>query len=204
MTRNSLAFRLIASSAAIALVLLLAAAILLNGLFQQALERNFDQRLRAVLDGIIANVEVNAEGMPSLSSPIADTRFSLPQSGWYWQVAKPGGDETQIITSESLLEKRLRPTVADLAMRDAEGIATFYMTDDQNKQLRAIEQKFKLFGSPEDYAFIVAGNFDELRAEVAAFRRILFWTVACNSVSGSLWPEADEGHDRKAQRNPQR
>lgn len=178
MTRNSLAFRLIASSAAIALVLLLAAAILLNGLFQQALERNFDQRLRAVLDGIIANVEVNAEGMPSLSSPIADTRFSLPQSGWYWQVAKPGGDETQIITSESLLEKRLRPTNADLAARDAEGIATFYMTDDQNKQLRAIEQKFKLFGSPEDYAFVVAGNFDELRSEVAAFRRILFGTLA--------------------------
>jgi signal transduction histidine kinase len=178
MTRKSLAFRLIASSAAIALVLLLAAAVLLNSLFHQALERNFDERLRAVLDGIIANVEVNEEGMPSLTSPIADTRFSLPQSGWYWQVAKPGGDETQIITSESLLEKRLRPSAVDLAGRDAEGIATFYMTDDQKKQLRAIEQKFKLFGSKDDYSFIVAGNFDELRAEVSAFRRILFGTLA--------------------------
>ncbi len=178
MTRNSLAFRLIASSAAIALVLLLAAAVLLNSLFHQALERNFDQRLRAVLDGIIANVEVNAEGMPSLSSPIADTRFSLPQSGWYWQVAKPDGDETQVITSESLLEKRLRPAASDLAKRDADGIATFSMVDDQGRQLRAIEQKFKLFGNRDDYAFIVAGNFDELRSEVAAFRRILFGALA--------------------------
>ncbi len=182
MKTNSLAFRLIASSAVIACILLLAAAVLLNNLFQQALERNFDARLRAVLDGVIANVEVDKDGVPSLISPIADTRFSLPESGWYWQVAKPGGDETQITTSESLLEVRLRPTDADLAKRNNEGIATFYMADKLGKRLRVIEQKFKLFGSKDDYSFVVAGNFDELRAEIEGFRNILFSSLAALGI----------------------
>jgi signal transduction histidine kinase len=175
---NSLAFRLIASSAAIALVLLLAAAFLINDLFYQALERNFDARLRAVMDGLIANVELSADGTPSMIQPLADSRFALPMSGWYWQVKKPGGDETQILTSESLLEKRLAPTPAELSGQNGEGIAQFYMDDSQGKRLRVIQQKFKLFGSPLDYEFFVAGNFDELRDEVDAFRWILYTVLS--------------------------
>ncbi len=174
MTRNSLAFRLIASSAAIAIVLLLASAFILNSLFHQALERNFDARLRAVMDGVIANVELQTDGTPALSSPLADARFSIPMSGWYWQVTRPGGDQTEVLTSESLLERRLEPTPDDLANRDADGVASFYMSDNEGKQLRAIEQKFQLFGSKEQYSFVVAGNFDELKAEVSAFRRLLY------------------------------
>jgi signal transduction histidine kinase len=174
MNSNSLAFRLIASSAAIAIVLLVAAAFLINSLFYQALERNFDSRLRAVLDGLIANVEVADDGAPAMTQPLADARFSLPLSGWYWQVRKPSGDETQVLTSASLLETRLKPNASDLRNRNGEGVAAFYMADSEGKSLRAIEQKFKLFGSEEDYEFIVAGNFDELSAEVAAFRRILY------------------------------
>ena len=49
MRRNSLAFRLIISSAIVAIVLLVSAAVLLTSLFQAALERNFDARLRAVI-----------------------------------------------------------------------------------------------------------------------------------------------------------
>ncbi len=48
------------------------------------------------------------------------------------------------------------------------------MTDNEGKQLRAIEQKFQLFNSKEYYSFVVAGNFDELKAEVSAFRRLLY------------------------------
>ena len=46
------------SSAIVSIVLLAAAAVLLAGLFQAALERNFDARLRAVLDGLLANVDI--------------------------------------------------------------------------------------------------------------------------------------------------
>ena len=52
MRTNSLSFRLIFTSAVVAIVLLVSAAFLLAYLFQSALERNFDARLRAILDGV--------------------------------------------------------------------------------------------------------------------------------------------------------
>ena len=169
---NSLSFRLLASSALIAIVLLAVAAFLLNALFQQALERNFDQRLKAALDGILANVELKADGTPKLQGPIADTRFSLPLSGWYWQVSSIDKHE-RLLASDSLLEQHIAVPDAALSKRDADGVASFSAVDKEGKQLRVIEQRLKLFGSPQDFSFLVAGNFDELKAEVASFRQTL-------------------------------
>jgi signal transduction histidine kinase len=169
---NSLSFRLLTSSALIAIVLLAAAAFLLNALFQQALERNFDQRLKAALDGILANVELKTDGTPQLQGPIADTRFSLPLSGWYWQVSSTETNK-RLLASDSLLEQNIVVPEAALNKRDSDGVASFSSMDTQGKQLRVIEQRLKLFGSPHDYSFLVAGNFDELKAEVSSFRQTL-------------------------------
>jgi signal transduction histidine kinase len=174
MPSRSLSFRLISTSAVVAIVLLVSAAFLLNYLFQAALERNFDARLRAVLDGLLANVELSADGAPGMQGQIADTRFSLPLSGWYWQVSPPKEKEVGDLASDSLLEQRLIPTDSMLKNRDKGGVASFYMSDSEGKQLRAIEQKFKLFGGADEFAFLVAGNFDELRDEILAFRRALY------------------------------
>lgn len=179
---NSLAFRLILSSATVSIVLLVAAALLLASLFSAALERNFDARLRAVLDGLLANVELDDSGTLVLSQQLADTRFSLPLSGWYWQVIPPGGDQADL-ASASLLEKRLAPGPELLVERDADGVAGFYLSDSVEVEgrpvkLRAIEKAFQLPGSEAEYSFLVAGNFDELRQEVRAFRRTLFAVLA--------------------------
>jgi signal transduction histidine kinase len=167
---RSLALRLILSSAAVSIVLLVAAGFLLAGLFQSALERNFDSRLQAVLDGLLANVELGRDGAPGMQGQIADTRFSLPLSGWYWQVMPPPGSSVKGLTSGSLLEQRLVPDSRLLSKRDADGTASFYLTGDNGVQLRAIEQGFKLPGSDAQYSFLVAGNFDELKQEAGAFR----------------------------------
>ena len=100
MRANSLSLRLILSSALVSVVLLAAAALLLASLFSAALERNFDARLRAVLDGLLANVELGEDGAPALSQQLADTRFSLPLSGWYWQVIPPAGGDIPDLASE--------------------------------------------------------------------------------------------------------
>ena len=173
MRARSLSTRLILSSAAVSIVMLVSAAVLLAALFQAALGRNFDARLRAVLDGLLANVEVGEGGVPVLETQLADTRFSLPLSGWYWQVQSVGG-ATDDLASESLLEQRLSPGQDLLAGRNAEGIASFYMNDSQGTHLRGIEQKFKLSGSEAEFSFLVAGNFDELKSEIGSFRQALF------------------------------
>ena len=174
---NSLSFRLLASSTLIAIVLLATAAFLLNMLFQQALERNFDQRLKAALDGILANVELKSDGAPRLQGPIADTRFSLPLSGWYWQVSSPD-KSANLLASGSLLEQHIEVPAEAHQQRDADGVASFSAVDSEGKQLRVIEQRLKLFGSPQEFSFLVAGNFDELKSEVLSFRQTLFAVLA--------------------------
>ncbi|MDO8351943.1 MAG: hypothetical protein Q7T14_00645, partial [Aestuariivirga sp.] len=129
MRNNSLSFRLIFTSAVVAVVLLVTAAFLLAYLFQQALERNFDARLRAILDGLLANVELATDGSPVMSGKISDPRFTLPLSGWYWQVSPPKQRNLPDLASESSLEKRLVPTAANLQTRGADGVASFYIKD---------------------------------------------------------------------------
>ncbi|MCA3555319.1 MAG: sensor histidine kinase [Aestuariivirga sp.] len=168
---SSLSGRLIVSSALVSVVLLAATGLLLARLFTAALERNFDQRLHAVLDGLLANIEVTAEGSPRLSSAIVDPRFGLPLSGWYWQVtpvdAPPGVTD---LASNSLLERRLT-VPPDLARED--GAQAFYLADTRGVTLRAIGQAFTLPGSTGEFSVLVAGNYDELSAEVRSFNRAL-------------------------------
>lgn len=177
MRTNSLAFRLMASAAIVSLVLLLAAGFVLNGLFQTAVQRNFDARLRAVLDGLQGNIELNADGTPVLIGAMADTRFVIPDSGWYWQVS-PTEAGIPSLLSVSQQKTKLNVDAALLQSRDVDGAATFSLRDFEGKQLRAMEMQLKLFGRPEPYSFLVAGNFDELRAEVQAFRRALYVSLA--------------------------
>lgn len=173
MRTNSLSFRLTVSAALVALVLLVLSALMLGQLFQQALQRNFDARLRAVLDGLAANVELKPDGSPFMTGALADTRFQLPESGWSWQVTPPEPGQTKLL-SASLLDKPWQINASLMQKRDADGIAGFDLTDAQGQHLRAIEQRLKLFDSKEPYSFLVVGNFDELKQEVQAFRKGLF------------------------------
>jgi signal transduction histidine kinase len=173
MRLNSLAFRLAASAALVSIVLLVSAGILLGNLFQQAVERNFDARLLAVLDGLLANVELAGDGSLTMQGALADTRFKLPLQGWYWQITPVGGPIDEGLFSDSLLEQRLILPDENRAERGDAGIAHFYLTDAAGTRLKAVEQTYSLYGGSRLYSFLVTGNFDELRAEMEAFNNAL-------------------------------
>jgi signal transduction histidine kinase len=176
MNSNSLAFRLMVSSAIVAVILLVLAAVLLNQLFQKALERNFDARLLAAIDALSANVEPGADGTPALTGTLADNRFAIADSGWYWQVVPPKSGIRPLL-SASRLNEPLPVSAADHQPRDQNRIAAFSMRDEKGTQLRAIEQKVTYDGSPGEFSFMVTGNFDELKDEVRAFRNALYATL---------------------------
>ena len=173
MRPNSLSFRLTASAALVSIVLLIAAGLLLANLFAKAVERNFDVRLQAVLDGLLANVELNQNKELTLSGAIADTRFALPLSGWYWQIEPVEKSDGKGLYSPSLLEESLKITPQHLKTRDSSDIARFFLNDPNGTRLRVIEQRFTLFGGKQVFSFAVAGNFDELKSEIAAFNGAL-------------------------------
>src|SRR6185295_8108686 len=179
MPSNSLAFRLTASAAIISIILFVAAGVLLADLFKSAVERNFDERLHAVLDGLLSNVDVAGDGQGlAMQSALADTRFSLPLSGWYWQVSPLGENAGGRLVSASLLDQVLAPDASDLADRDSDGVARFYLQDVKGTQLRGIEQRYRFQGSDQEYSILVAGNFDELKGEIWAYTNALVLVVA--------------------------
>ena len=105
-------------------------------------------------------------------SPI---RAKLPLSGWYWQVSALDGRPDHELVSESLLDNRLRPADLQNRARD-DGARPLHLIDQSGTQLRGIEQRFTLFGGKQQFSFLVAGNFDELKREIAAFTQTL-WAV---------------------------
>jgi signal transduction histidine kinase len=177
MRLNSLSFRLTASAALVSLFLLVVAGFALNQLFRAALESNFDARLQAVMDGLLANVEIDDAGEPFMPGAIADTRFELPVSGWYWQVKPVNGPPERELVAPSLLEQRLELPGENDPSRDKNGVAHVYMTDSNGVHLRVIEQRYTLFGAQEQFSFLVAGNFDELKREISAFQNTLAFVL---------------------------
>ena len=173
MRSNSLSFRLTVSAALVSLVLLVLASVVLSELFQQALVRNFDARLRAVLDSLSANVFPGADGSPQLTGNMADMRFTLPESGWTWQVMPPTNKQKPLL-SPALLQTPLEIDVALLGKSDMDRITSFGFINDAGQNLRAMEQRVTFKDFPGEYSFLVTGNFDELRAEVQSFTNALY------------------------------
>jgi signal transduction histidine kinase len=173
MRSNSLRFRLVVSSTIVSVVLLAAAGVLLAGLFEAAVERNFDQGLRSDLDALLSKVDLAENGILSLTSDLSNAQYGLPLSGWYWQISPVKGNPAEGLSSTSLVKLRIDPAAETLSQRDADNVARFNMTDENGKHIRVLEQRVQLFGESE-FSFLVAGNFDELSGEISTFRRILF------------------------------
>jgi signal transduction histidine kinase len=181
MRSNSLSLRLTVSAAVVSLVLLALASVVLSQLFQQALERNFDARLRAVLDSLSANVFPGADGSPQLTGNMADTRFTLPESGWNWQVIPPKPEQSPLL-SPSLLDKAIAPDPNLLGERDVDRITSFAFKNGSDQQLRALEQRITFKDIEGEYSFLVSGNFDELRTEVRSFSKALYISLGLLGV----------------------
>ena len=178
MRRNSLAFRLVATSAGWSVIILAIAGLLISSLFRSAVERAFDERLVLTLDGLLANIEFDDDGELSEAESLGDTRYILPLQGWYWQVSIVADPDAPDVRSVSLLEKRLAFPSTAFGSRDANGLSRFYHTGPEGHRLRVIEQKYQLDESGRRLSFVVTGNGDELDAEIGSFNQILFVTLA--------------------------
>jgi len=66
------------------------------------------------------------------------------------------------------------------------GVQGFYLTDTLGVTLRAIEQVFRLPGSSREYSVLVAGNYDELSAEIRTFNRALTASLAILALGLAL------------------
>ncbi len=85
---RSLAFRLFASAAALALIILLIAGIVLSTLNRRNVERAFDERLKVYLLTLIADLDAFISDPAKEPGNLGDPRFNITLSGWYWQIIR--------------------------------------------------------------------------------------------------------------------
>ena len=78
-------------------------------LYRQAVERSFDARLNVYLTSLIASTTAEGTSTPKAPANLGEPVFTIPFSGWYWQI-KPleGAAERPLFVSDSLLDQQLK------------------------------------------------------------------------------------------------
>jgi signal transduction histidine kinase len=174
MRPNSLAFRLFASAAAWTLVVLPVTAFLLLSLYRQAVERNFDARLNVYLTSLIASTTAEGAKTPTAPTSLGAPVFTIPFSGWYWQIKPLDGAASPLFVSDSLLDQELKLPSEEGVASDPTLTRRAYAPGPQDQRLRVVEREIRPAGSQSSpYAYAVAGDAAEIERDLAEFRMML-------------------------------
>jgi signal transduction histidine kinase len=165
MKRNSLAFRLVASAAIWCALLLSVGGLALSRLFADTVERNFDSRLRVLLEGVVAGSDLTDDGTLALRPQLGEPRFDQPLSGWYWQIDDADGP---LRRSASLWDEAL-PAIP---VAGSQGI-TLDLVGPHGEPLRVLSRAIGLPGREQPFVYTVAGDRREIEAETERFNRLL-------------------------------
>jgi signal transduction histidine kinase len=175
MRLNSLALRLIAAAALWSVVALVVAGIILTALYRQTVEQAFDERLAVYLRTLIGNLATQDPNALNDPGNLGEQRFELLYSGWYWQVRRPNGGPV-LLASRSLFSDVLDISKAT-DTRTIDGITAGALVGPEGQSLRVLGRT--IFFDPETrFDVLVAGDAGEMRAQIAAFRRSVFLTLA--------------------------
>jgi signal transduction histidine kinase len=180
---NSVAFRLIAAAAVVAVAGLIAGGLLLSNVFRASVERQLDDRLIADMENLIAAAEPAPNGELYVMTIFADQRYDTAFSGWYWQVTGEGAAAQQL-TSRSLWDKTL--SAPDSAA--GSGLTRGYTVGPEGQQLRYLVRRISFpdmaalangkEAPPKIYQFAVAADQANSQAEAARFDVTLLWSLS--------------------------
>jgi signal transduction histidine kinase len=185
---DSLAARLIAAAAIWTLLGLLVGGYALSGLFRSAVEADFDSRLRADLDEMIAAAEPSAEGALSLQGRFADPRFERVYSGWYWQIT-PEGPKGPLSNLAQISRSMFDRTIKVTDFRVSHGLVWGHGEGPDAQRLRFVAQRIEFpvsaaapKGATRAFSLLIAADVTQVENEVAKFNGILFWSLAILGV----------------------
>ncbi|WP_255328756.1 sensor histidine kinase [Paracoccus albicereus] len=145
---------------------LLAAFLAIGAVLDRFVSERYDAELRAVADTLIAGIEVD-DGEVELDTAPTDPRFTLPLSGWYWQLRLDG--ET-IAKSPSLFDAALSAPPRELRRGRGRG--------PQGEPLRVLAGRFTVPGVNDDLSFLVTAPAREVLGSLAQVRRPLAISLA--------------------------
>jgi signal transduction histidine kinase len=176
MSFNSLAFRLFATAAAWAIVVLPIAGFIIYQMHKKDVQVDFDKRLALLTSIIVSDSIDNGGNEPGEPKNTGDPLFDTPdKAGWYWQITpldvspeRPG----RRLASTSLGADVLPAVVDPKSKADDAAIRWGYVIGPLGQELRVAEQ-VSLFGEGEQaqrYLVTVAGTVAEIDVKLQEFR----------------------------------
>ncbi len=169
---QSIATRLLVSSAAWSLVILLIAGVVLSTFYRRSAERAFDERLHVYLKSLVAAVASPDDSERSDPYSLGEPRFDLPLSGWYWQITRIDGQPQATRGSTSLFGGRL-PTLAEKGLRSGPGeLREGYAVGPDERLLRIVERVIDL-GEEGRFRIQIAADSAEIDDQIDAFQLAL-------------------------------
>jgi signal transduction histidine kinase len=180
MRASSLARRLFLTAVAVTVIVLALAAITLSSLYRAAVERSFDRQLNIYLKAIVVDVATAPPGTipdPATGEPL----FETPRSGWYWQIERLFGQQSETKRSPSLPEPGLPSLDEQRIPIRPDGFREGYLFGPDSRRLRVIENLIDL-GDDGQYVVTVAGDATETDEEVGDFNYALVLTLAALGI----------------------
>jgi signal transduction histidine kinase len=175
MRANSLALRLLISSAAWTLMILSVTAAILISLCRDFLEESFDQRINQYLENIIAKTA--PQGTLDIRRPddIGEPLFAKPLSGAYWQIRPADAGSEPVFKSDSLAGETYR-TPSEIGIKpDSRQVRQGFIDGPDGQVLRVLERDIDFGQENESRIFSISVAFDT--AEVDNEARYLTNTI---------------------------
>jgi signal transduction histidine kinase len=165
MSGNSLALRLVISSAAWTLMILSVTAAILISLCRNFVEESFDQRINQYLENLIAKTA--PQGSLDIRRPddLGEPLFSKPLSGAYWQVRPADQGSEPIFKSDSLADETYK-TPSELGGKpDQRHVRQGYADGPDNQILRVLERDIDFGQESESRIFSISVAFDTVMVD---------------------------------------
>lgn len=167
---RSLTGRLFIGVGTWAVVALLVGWFVLSAAFSRFAYSNIDQRMAQTLDALIGITEISEENTIYFTRPLADQRFEVPYSGWYWQIHYL---DNETVRSRSLWDWELFTNFNhnDYSEDYFEGVGP------EDQVLRIVERDIFLNDGSVKIRYFVAVDKSEIEKQIDEFNNLLIITI---------------------------
>jgi signal transduction histidine kinase len=168
---KSLAFRLLATSAAWVLLVLPIAGLIIYQLYRDDLQASFDARLEKLVNSIAIDSMGAANGQPIAPKNRYEPLFEDPRSGWYWQITPLVAGSGPTLRSVSLGSFPIALPIQRNVKPDDDGARWMNVAGPDREGIRMVEviDGPDPLGKEPRYSVIVAGPIDWLESRLANF-----------------------------------
>ena len=173
---RSLKARLITVAAIWVVAGVAVAGFLLSSVFKDFLVEQFYHELHEHLDEFEGLMEIGEDGKVHLQRALSDPRYSIPLSGYYWEMQKNG----TVVARSNSLEGPMLKVPAD-GGKDAQ-VHTHSVTGPTGMLLIAERLRW-LDGDKEPLRIIIGTDKRYLDHELGEFNSVLLWSLGIFSLS---------------------